>query len=360
MNISIREILEKFPDLVAARRTAPEGKIRRLHDPLLAQSEDMIFVSTPKHLKEALESKAKTWLVHESLVDQVPESVTTLLTTRNVSLAIARIAKAFFPLTKHHQPIEGARISPHAHVSPSAKLGRDCIVGPGAVIGDRCQLGDRVIVGANAVLEPDVEIGTDSHIHPLVFIGHSCVIGQRCEIKPNSVIGGEGFGYAQDENFNHTRITHYGRVILGDDVHIGAGVQMDRGTYDDSRIGSGTKIDNHCHFGHNIQIGKNTLITGGMITAGSATIGSYSVFGGRVTVAGHLTIADRVQIGGLSGITKSVPKSGEYGGLPLQDIKDMMRTRASLKVLPGLVKQMRKVLRHLNLDDSDLKEKREE
>lgn len=355
MPIQIREIVEKFPDLLALKRQSAERTtVNRLQDPLLANEDDLIFVSTPKHLSDALKSKARSWVVQENLVDQVPGQVLNLFTSRNVTLAMAKIGQQFFPLRQHYIPVEGPPVAKSAVISNSAKLGAGCIVGPGAVIGDGCILGDGVIIGANSVLEPMVQVGAHTHIHPLVFIGHSCQIGSRCIIKPSTTVGGDGFGYAQDAQFNHHRIIHYGRVVIEDDVHIGSNVTIDRGTFQDSRIGAGSRIDNYSHFGHNIQMGKNNLVTGGMITAGSVTLGSHSVFGGRTTIAGHIQIADKVQIGGLSGVTKSITEAGEYGGFPLQDLKSEMRTRAGLKQLPAMIKSVRKILKHLGLDDGSL------
>jgi len=346
----VREIVENFPDLVRLERGSGDHPVGGLQEPSIARSEDLIFVSSAAHLKTALTSKSAAWVVHTGLTAQVPPAVKVVLSSANVQLCMALFAKKFFPLTKNHMIVEGPRVSKSAVVSASAKIGKDCIIAPGAVIGDNCVIGDGTIIGANAVIEPFAKVGSHTHIHPLVFVGHSCEIGNHCEIKPNTTIGGEGFGYAQDKQVNHHRLTHYGRVIVEDHVHIGAGVQIDRGTFLDSRIGQQTKIDNHCHFGHNIVIGKNTVITGGMITAGSCTIGSYNVFGGRTSIAGHLTVGDRIQIGGLSGITKSVTEPGQYAGFPLQDLKNDMRTRASLKMLPKLVKQMRMVLNKLGIE----------
>jgi UDP-3-O-[3-hydroxymyristoyl] glucosamine N-acyltransferase len=351
MAVQVREILENFPDLVKQARGAAHHSVAGMQDPTLARPEDMIFAATAKHLEEAQGTKAEAWLVHTTLADRVPASAKVVLTSNNVLLCVSFFAKKFFPQTRNHLIIEGSRVSKQAVVSASAKIGANCIISPGAVIGDGCVIGDSTIIGANAVIEPGVKIGKECHIHPLVFIGHSCELGDRCEIHPNTTIGTEGFGYAQDEKYQSHRLTHYGRVILENDVHVGAGVQIDRGTYLDSRIGAGTKIDNHCHFGHNIVIGKNTVITGGMIVAGSTTLGSYSVFGGRTSIAGHLKIADKVQVGGLSGITKSIDKPGMYAGFPLQDLKSDMKVRASIKNLPKLFKQVRAIYKKLGLKD---------
>ncbi|HMN66913.1 MAG TPA: UDP-3-O-(3-hydroxymyristoyl)glucosamine N-acyltransferase [Bdellovibrionales bacterium] len=353
MTVHIREIVENLPDLVNLHRGAGAATVSDLQTGATAQNHSLIFVASKQHLQEALESRAQAWVVHKDLIDKIPPTVPTVLASANPQLAMATIAKRFFPLTKHHQPIAGAKIHPSAQIAKTAQIGPGCTIGPGAVIGENCEIGEDSIIGANTVIEPDARIGARCHLHPLVFIGHSCQLGDECEVHPNTTIGSEGFGYAQDKQFNSHRITHYGRVVLEDRVHVGAGVQIDRGTYQDSRIGSGTKIDNHCHFGHNIVIGKNCLITGGMITAGSATIGNYCVFGGRTTMAGHITVADKVQIGGLSGITKSVTKAGEYSGMPLQELRDALRTRMAMRHLPKLLVQMRKVMRQLGIPQDD-------
>ncbi len=344
MAIQVREIVENFPDLINLVRGDLNREIEGISDPSTARRNDLIFASKPDHLDSALSSNSQIWLIHTDLIHRIPATAPVVLSSKHIPLCMSRISQKFFPITKHHQPVAGEAISPKAVISPKARIGSGCIIGPGAVIGDECEIGDRTRIGANAVIEPGVKIGADCQIHPLVFIGHSCQIGDRCEIHPNTTIGSEGFGYAQDEGFNHHRIIHYGRVVIEDDVHIGANVQIDRGTFLDSRIGSGTKIDNHCHFGHNIQIGRNTVITGGVIAAGSVKIGSYCVIGGRTTIAGHLEIGDRVQLAGLSGVSKSVLKPGQYGGFPLQDLASEMRARAAYKKLPEVLKQLRRFL----------------
>ncbi|MGE3683521.1 MAG: UDP-3-O-(3-hydroxymyristoyl)glucosamine N-acyltransferase [Bdellovibrionales bacterium] len=354
MSVQIREMVEKFPDLMTLKRGPAELQVTGPQSAAGASSTSLIFVSSRQHLQEARDSQAQAWVISEEILNEVPSSVAAVITSPNVQLCMALVARTFFPQTQNLMIHNGERIHPSSQIAASARVGENCIVGPGAVIGEHCTIGEHSIIGANAVIEPFVKIGSHTHIHPLVFIGHSCEIGNRCEIQPHTSIGSEGFGYAQDKQFNHYRLTHYGRVVIEDDVHIGCGVQIARGTFQDSRIGSGTKIDNHCHFGHNIQIGRNTLITGGVIVAGSTSLGSHCVFGGRTTISGHLQIGDRVRVGGLSGISKSVLEPGEYAGFPLQDLKSSLRTRAALKSLPELIKQVRRILDHLGLENESL------
>lgn len=348
MAVQIRDILENFPDLLVLNRGLNSRSVADIQTGATASDHSLVFISNRDQFAEAEKAEANpVWIVDAATLAKVPERIETVLVSPNPTLAMALAAKRFFAQKQGHQIVTGPKIHASATISERARIGQNCIVGPGAVIGDECEIGDDCIIGANSVIEAGVKIGSGTYIHPLVFIGHSCIIGNRCEIHPNTTIGSEGYGYAHDKSFNHYRITHYGRVILEDDVHIGAGVQIDRGTFADSRVGAGTKIDNHCHFGHNITIGRNTLITGGMITAGSTTIGSNCVFGGRVTSKGHLKVGDGVQVAGLSAISKDVLEPGEYAGVHLHSLRDEMRMRAAMRELPGLLKQIKRIIKHL-------------
>jgi UDP-3-O-[3-hydroxymyristoyl] glucosamine N-acyltransferase len=350
VSVQIREIVDAFPDLLSLVRGSGDAAIGDLQTGVTASDTSLVFASTADHLREAAASPARAIVVGPKLVEHVPNTVPTVIVAKSATLAMAVIAAKFFADRIGHRVIEGPDVHPAAHVAKSARVGSGSIVGPGAVIGENCVIGERCVIGANAVLEPGVTIGDDTRLYPLVYVGHSCSIGRRCVIKSHASIGTPGFGYAQDDKFNHHHLTHYGRVVIDDDVHVGASVQIDRGTFEDSRVGRGTKIDNHCHFGHNIQIGERNLITAGMLTAGSTTIGNRNVFGGRATVKGHLRIGDGVHVGGISSIGKDLLEPGEYGGHPLQPMADELRTRAAIKKLPDLVKQVRAILKHLGLE----------
>lgn len=353
MAVHVSDLLSRFPDLLTLVKGAPEKTVSALKDPQSAAKSDLIFVVSSKHLKEAAESRSQTWLVHKDLSAEASSQAETVLASANPQLAMARIAKAFFPQNAHRIPIQGAKIHPSAQISSLARVGENCVIGPGAVISDGCELSESCVIGANSVLEPGVKIGPRTHIFPLVFLGFNCEVGADCEIHPHTTIGTEGFGYAYDQTYKPERLTHYGRVIIEDRVHIGAGVQIDRGTFLDSRIGSDTKIDNHSHFAHNIEIGRNTVIAGGMVAAGSVKIGSYCVFGGRTTVGGHLEIPDKTKISGASVVQKTIDKPGDYGGFPLQEVSDALKSRAILRHLPEMYKQLRRISKHLGLKNED-------
>ncbi len=348
MSVFLSEILKKFPTELELVRGDLNQEIKGLNSPELASDRELIFLSQPQHLKKALLGKSSAWVVQSDLAKSVPENVSTLITSSNPVLAMASIGRAFFPLALFHRTVEGENIHPSAVVAKSAKVGMNVTLGPGAVVGERVTIGDGTVIGSNSVIEPDVVVGSNCHIHPLVFIGHDVILGDRVEILPNSTVGTDGFGYAQDSSVNHHRLVHYGRVVLEDDVHIGAGVQIDRGTYGDTRVGSGTKIDNHCHLGHNVSIGQKTLITGGFIAAGSSSVGSHCVIGGRTTVSGHISIADRTQLGGLSAVNQTIAKAGAYAGFPLQELKESLKTRAIIRDLPRLRSQLRDLIKRVS------------
>jgi len=347
--LPLNELLEKFSDQLAFISGPADVQIRGLSQPKEASPEDLIVLSEKSHLEEALKSASRIWLLPPALLtDRLKQENRTLLSAAQPKLLLSKIAKAYFRPTDHQIPVGSERIHPTAAIDPSARLGKDVTVGPFAVIGKECVIEDGVVIGAGAVLEPRVHLGRRCHIHPQVFIGHDCELGEECEIKPQAVLGGEGFGYATDpKTLSHHRITHFGRVVLGKRVHIGSGTTIDRGTFSDSFIDDETKIDNLCHFGHNIEIGKATIVTGGVIAAGSVKIGSGCVFGGGTCIAGHLEITDRVHIGGFSGVTKSVLQPGAYGGYPLQPLKEYLRTASSLPSLPKIRKELSQLRQHI-------------
>ncbi|MBX9769071.1 MAG: UDP-3-O-(3-hydroxymyristoyl)glucosamine N-acyltransferase, partial [Bdellovibrionales bacterium] len=172
-------------------------------------------------------------------------------------------------------------------------------------------------------------------------------------VQPHSTIGSPGFGFATDQQGLHHPIPQIGFVQIDSDVSIGANCAIDRGTFGPTRIGSGTKIDNFAHIAHNCEIGKNCMITAGIIIAGSSKLGDWVVTGGSVRITDHVEIASKVQLGGNSAVTKDVPTAGAYGGHPLQPLKEYLRTTSSLPHLPEIRKTLNRILEKLNLEKGD-------
>ena len=255
-----------------------------------------------------------------------------------------------FPVNAYQSGFDGIRIHPSAVISESARVAETAIVGPNAVIGANAHIGDACVIGANTTVESDVAIGEGTHIHANVFIAHGTVIGKHCEIHPTTSLGTEGYGYAHDEQFNHYRHVHYGRLVIEDDVHVGACVTIDCGHFADAVIGRGTKIDNHCHLGHNIRVGKNCLMVADFMAAGTVVIGDNNVFGGRSGISDHVTIGDNMQFAALSAIFKDIDEPGRaFGGHPLQPVNDYLKACASIVHLPSMRKNLARIMRKLGL-----------
>lgn len=354
MPVTVGEVVEKFSSLLKLEFGPNSFEIQGMQSATLATSHDLIFISDRKHLSAASGSASEIWILNSKMTEEpLKRSPKVLISTPAVSLAMALIGRNYFRPNhfRDHFGHDGAH--PSAIIHPSAKIGKNCLVGPGTVIGAEVELSDQVVIGSNCTVACKVRIGERTQIHPQVFIGPEVSIGSDCEIQPHSTIGSEGFGFAHDQQGHQHRLTHFGSVVIEDRVHIGAAVQIDRGTFESSHIASDVIIDNHCHFGHNVKIGRGTVITGGMIVAGSVTIGDRCVFGGRTTISGHLSIAAGSQFAGLSGIPSDVTEPGNYGGYPPVPLKTALKITSSLRHLPEMRKQLHMVLKKLGLSNPE-------
>ena len=237
--------------------------------------------------------------------------------TENPYLYFARVSQLLNPVT-----IPDPRIHPTAVISPTAKIGRNAVIHAGVVIGD------------------EVTIGDDALIYPNVTIYHDCHIGDRVVIHAGVVIGADGFGNAKDGDV-WIKIPQIGRVIMGDDVEVGANTCIDRGALDDTVIGNGVKIDDQIMIGHNCRICNNTAIAACAGIAGSTIIGERCLVGGAAMFSGHIEITDDVQISGGSAIIKNIKKPGQYTGVfPSVPHADWLHIAANLRQLDGLSKKI--------------------
>jgi UDP-3-O-[3-hydroxymyristoyl] glucosamine N-acyltransferase len=202
------------------------------------------------------------------------------------------------------------------------------------VIGRHCRLGDDVTLYPNAVLYD----GT--------------VLGSRVIVHANAVVGADGFGY-RFQGGRHVKVPQFGHVEIGDDVEIGACTTVDRGTFQATRIGEGTKIDNLVQVGHNCHIGKHNLLVSQMGIAGSSSTGDYVVIAGQVGIADHVHIGDRVLIGAKAGVTKDVPAGERMLGAPATPEREQKRILMSLEKLPEIRRELRRLKQHLGMTDEE-------
>jgi len=312
-----------------------------------ANSKSIVFVTDAKFLDQALASSAAVLVLNSKSESEVT-SARLLLFSSNVKLAMALVKKEYFACEIPLQ--ESGTIHPSAIIHPSAAIGAGVSIGAYSVIGQNVMIGENVRIDASVIIEADCQIGQDSHLYSHLYIGPRTEIGARCEVQPHSSIGAEGFGFAHDTQGKFHRIPQTGKVVIEDDVEIGSLCTIDRATFGVTKIGEGTKIDKHCHIAHNCEIGRHSVLAGKFAVAGSATIGSHFIAGGRVTVKDNVTITDGVELAGLSGVHTNIPTPGQYGGFPLQPVRDAMRSEMTLAHLPQMRKYISKILKHLDLE----------
>ena len=226
----------------------------------------------------------------------------------------------------------GEGVDVHAHVA----------IGAGSRVGKRCRLFPGVVIGQNCVL------GDDVTLHPNVVLYDRVTLGDRVQIHANAVIGADGFGYRLREG-RHVKIPQLGGVVIEADVEIGACTTIDRGTFEPSRVGEGTKIDNLVMIGHNCQIGRHNMLVSQVGIAGSCTTGDYVVMAGQVGVADHVHIGDKAVLGAQSGVHKDIPPGWKVLGAPARPERDAKVILLSLDRLPEIRQDLRTIKRHLGL-----------
>lgn len=287
-----------------------------------AESHHLSFLANHRYLDAFRECKAGAVLVHPKAVSAAPSGVV-LLTATDPYMAFARAARAFYP---PNPPQTG--IAPSASIEPTATLGADVSIGHFAVIGAGASIGARSVIGPQTVIAEGVVIGDECVIGANVTISHS-LIGDRVTIFPGARIGQDGFGFASDKS-GHLRIPQLGRVLIGDDVEVGANTTIDRGAGPDTVIGAGAMIDNLVQIGHNTVIGRGCVIVAQAGMAGSTRLGDFVMLGGQVGVAGHLTIAPGTKIAAKSGVMRDIPDPSVVGGIPAVPMTQWLRQVATV------------------------------
>jgi UDP-3-O-[3-hydroxymyristoyl] glucosamine N-acyltransferase len=220
-------------------------------------------------------------------------------------------------------------IDARAVIAASAALGADVYVGPNVVIGEDVRIGPRSRIFPNVVIMDRVSIGSDCIVYPNCTLREDTVLGERVILQPGVSIGGDGYGYVPHDGA-HFKIPQLGRVVLEDDVEIGANSTVDRARFSETRIGRGTKVDNLVMLAHNVVTGEHCLLVSQVGISGSTRLGNRVTLAGQVGTVGHVTIADDVTVLGKGGVTKDVPKAGIYAGMPLKPARLWRRAMARL------------------------------
>lgn len=290
-----------------------------------ATSQDIAFLDNTKYIQSFKDSQAGACFVREKYAEVAPEAMA-LLVTEDPYRAYALTAQYFYPFIP-----PTSDISPQAYIDATATIGKNCAIAAGAFIGRGVVIGDNCIIGVNAVLGDGVQVGEGSRIGALCSLSHT-LVGNRVIIHRGVHIGQDGFGFAMGRG-GHIKVPQLGRVVIENDVEIGAGTCIDRGTGPDTLIGEGSKIDNLVQIGHNVQLGKHCVVVAQVGIAGSTRIGDGTVIGGQVGIAGHLKIGSGVRLAARSGVMSDLPSGLAYGGFPAIPVKDWHRQTVAVSRL---------------------------
>jgi UDP-3-O-[3-hydroxymyristoyl] glucosamine N-acyltransferase len=320
--------LDALAALSGARLADPAQGFRLIEDvaPLeTAGPGDVTFLDNRKYIDAFTASHGGAAFVDEAMAKRAPAGMA-LLISREPYKAFARAVQAFYPLP----PVVPGRAA-SAIVDPAAYVPRDCAVGANVVIGAGTRLGARCEVGANTVIGAGVELGDDCRVGANVTLSH-CLIGARVVLHPGARIGQAGFGFAPDAA-GPVKIPQLGRVIIGDDVDIGANTTIDRGSGHDTVIGPGTMIDNLVQIGHNVVLGRGCILAAQVGISGSTKLGDFVMAGGQAGLAGHLNIGTAARIAAQAGVMKDVAAGETVIGAPAVPAMAFWRQVATIQRL---------------------------
>lgn len=297
-----------------------------------AGPEDVAFLEDRRAAAQARTTRAGVCFVREADRGLLPETTRALVTTAP-QRAFALVAAYLYPQAaapRDAADAPPARIDPGAHVDPGARIGPGCRVAAGAVIEAHAELASGVEVQANAVIGRGVTVGAATRVGMGASLSH-CHVGARVIIHPGARIGQDGFGFVMGQE--HLKVPQLGRVIIEDDVEIGANTTIDRGSLGDTVIGRGVKIDNLVQIAHNVRIGAGCVIVAQSGIAGSSTLGPYSVMGAQSGVLGHVVVGPQSRIAGRAAVIRDVPGSAAYGGAPAVPAEEWKRQVAAIRAL---------------------------
>lgn len=333
MNFKLSEITARLGGVLVGEDIV----VNRVSSVANAQAGHVTFLTESKYLAALTMTKASAIILsaENQHLTELPRIV-----TDNPYAYFAKVSALLNPTLEVTPGIAASAV-----IDSTAQVPASCSIGPNVVIEANVELGEGVVIGSASVVGKGASIGAGSRLQSNVVIYHGCKIGQSCHVASGTVIGADGFGYA-NQSGAWVKIPQVGRVIIGNNVDIGANSTIDRGALDDTIIEDGVKLDNLIQVGHNCIIGEHTVIAGCVGIAGSAKIGKRCRIGGAAMILGHLEIADEVTVSPGSMITRSLHKPDTYTALmPFQSHAEWLKTAANLRHLGDLtdrIKQLEK------------------
>jgi UDP-3-O-[3-hydroxymyristoyl] glucosamine N-acyltransferase len=346
MSVSIGELAVRFG---CELRGDPGVEVERVATLADADAQSVAFVANPRYRTQLAATRAAVVVLDEASAAGCPCAA---LISANPHATFARIAAVLHPA-----PAGTPGVHPSAVVAPGAQIDPTAHVAALCVIGASARIGARAYVGPQCLIEEGVQVGADVRLVGRVTLCRGVSIGERTVIQPGAVIGGDGFGFAQDAG-RWLKVPQTGGVRIGSDVEIGSNTTIDRGAIEDTVIEEGAKLDNLIQIGHNVRIGAHTALAACVGVSGSTSIGRRCMIGGQVGIGGHLTICDDVMITGCTMVSHSVSRPGVYsGGIPLEEAHTWRRLVGRFKRLEALAARLKSLERRSgtaeNLDEDD-------
>lgn len=338
MPISLAQIVQRLGGRVLGDERTEISQIATLEH---AQAQHISFLTNRKYQSQLASTAAGAVILSEADADAT--SLPRIVSDAPYAY-FAKVSRLLNPLPEVIAGIHpSAVIAPDAQIDATASIAATVVVGAGAVIGahsvigEGCSIGDHVIIGCRA------------RLYPRVVVYHDCVIGDDLIAHAGAVIGSDGFGIAMDEG-RWLKIPQIGRVVIGNDVEIGANTTIDRGALDDTVIEDGVKLDNQIQVAHNVRIGAHTAIAGCAGIAGSAVIGRYCLIGGGARILGHLRLADHVEVAAHTLVGKSIREAGSYAAIyPFAKNEDWRKNAVHLRHLDALVQRVKNLEQELEI-----------
>jgi UDP-3-O-[3-hydroxymyristoyl] glucosamine N-acyltransferase len=298
---------------------------------------DLSFLANARYASLYEKTRASTVLVAPEFAELATTAAARILVAKPHDAMLTVLPKLY------RAPKREPGVHPTARIGRAVTLGDDVTVGPYVVLGDGATLGDRSWIESHSVVGAGGRLGSDVHLYPGVTIYSGTTLGNRVLVHAGARLGSDGFGYVF-RNGIHDKIPHIGRCIVDDDVEIGANTTIDRGSFDDTVIGAGTKIDNLVHIAHNVRIGRLCLIMAQVGIAGSVRVGDGVILAGQVGLSGHLTVGDRARLAAQAGVFGDIPAGETWSGYPARPHRESLRASAALFRLADIIKKLERMV----------------
>ncbi len=348
MELSVKEIAKIINASIIGDSDFVIKGVGSFHDSNLY---NITFASDSKFLNNLAQTCAGAVIIPDSyILKDASFKDKILLKVKNPKISFFNLVSIFHPVKKNDPGIH-----PNSSIGRNLKIGQNCIVQSNVVIGDNVKLSNNVHLMPGTYIGDDVTIGSGTLIKPNVTIMEKSIIGDDVVIHSGTTIGSDGFGFAQNSE-KHEKLIHTGYVKIGNDVEIGAGNTIDRGTLGTTVIGNGAKTDNLVHIAHNVKVGDNTLIVAQVGIAGSTTIGKNVIIAGKSAITGHITVGDGSIVGPFTGVYSNVPKKEIVSGIPQMPHKRWLKVVSIVSRLPEIRKKlfsMEKRIKNLELSHTD-------